>query len=129
LVTLGIREAAPLKRAATSDHSIGQRGIARLAELLVNIVLIGVSLLVQVIEDVLGNLCLFGGRRAAKFVEVAIEPFVYFSVQGMIVITNLLACFALLTGLGLRGRAILICSADIDRVVASEPAVSGIYIS
>ncbi len=80
LISFGVSEATTFKRAATTDHSIGKWRVATLAELLINVVLISVTLRLKVVKDILSDFSLLGCRGSSKIVEVAIEPLVNFGV-------------------------------------------------
>ena len=83
----------------------------------------------QMVENVLSDLSLLFCRGSAKLVEVAVKPFVDFSVLRMVKITDLLTCFTFLAGLGLCSRTILISAANVDGIMTSETSISGIDIS
>ena len=129
LVALGIAVAASLKRAASLDHTVRQWRVACIAILLLKLVFISVSLLKQVVEYVLRNLCLLFRRSSAKIVEITVEPFVNLCVLRMVKVANLLASFAGLAGLGLCGRAVLIRATNVDGIMSSEASKSGIDVS
>ena len=80
------------------------------------------------VENILCDFSLQLSCRTTEFVEVAIEPLIDLSVQCMVVIANLLACLACLTGFRLRSSSILICTTDVDSVMASKAAISRIDI-
>ena len=128
LVTLGIAVAATFKRAATLDHTISQWRVACVAVLLLQLVFVGVSLLHQVVEYVLRNLCLLFCCSSAKIVEITVEPFVNLRVLRMVKVANLLTSFACLAGLGLGGCAIFIRATDVDGIMTSESRKSGIDV-
>ena len=129
LVTLGIAVAATLQRAAALDHTISQWRVARIAVLLLQFVFVGVTLLHQVVEYVLRNLCLLFCCSSAKIVEITVEPFVNLCVFRMVKVANLLTSFACLAGLGLCGRAIFIRATDVDGIMSSESRKSSIDVS
>lgn len=80
LISFGVSKATTIKRAATTDHSIGKWSVASLAELLFNVVLISVTLRLKVVKDILSDFSLLGCRGSSEIVEVAIEPLVNFGV-------------------------------------------------
>ena len=129
LVTFCIREATSFERASTAHHAISERRGARITVLLLNCVLISVTSIFQVIENVLRNLCLLFSRGSSKIVEVTVEPLVNLGVLSVVVVTDLLACHAFLTSLCLSGSSILVSTADVDDVVAGKTAESGVHVS
>jgi len=62
-------------------------------------------------------------------IEITVEPFVNGFVNGMVVITNFLGSLSFSQGLSFSGSTILIGTTDIQSVVTSETAPSGIDIS
>ena len=129
LITLCVRVITAFVRTATTDHAVSQWCDASVAVLLFKVVLISIALSVQVIENVLCNFSLLLGGSAAKMVEIAVKPLIYLSVQSMVMVANLLTGLTFLTSLRFRGSSILICTADVESIVASEAGVSSIYIS
>lgn len=128
LITLGIIEATALVMACTSHHSISKWGLASLTVLLSKLIFKGVTLSTEVIKNILGNLCLLRRSGTAKLVKIAVEPLVDFGVKSVVMITDLLTRLTFLSGLGLSGCTILVGTADVNSVVASKTAVSGIHI-
>jgi len=82
-----------------------------------------------VVEDILRDLGLYWRRGTAKLVEVAVEPLVNFGVELVVFVADLLRGHVLLTRLGLRCSAILVRTADIDGVVASQTAVASVHVA
>jgi len=128
LITLGVSVATTLVVAATTHHAVSQWCGASVAILLFKVVLVSVSFSVQVVENILSNISLQCCSGATKFIEVTIEPLIDLGVELMVVVADLLWGLAFLTGLGFRGSSILICTANVDGVVASEASVSRIDI-
>lgn len=64
------------------------------------------------------------GGGATEKVEVDLEPLVDGGVDGVIFIADLSRCQTLLTSLVFSCRSILICTADIQQIPASQTAVS-----
>ena len=79
------------------------------------------ALLLEALEHSLTDFRLLARRRAPKLVEVYVEPTVDVSMDGMVMVTNLLGGFAFLNGLGFRRRSVLICPAHIHHVVPTRP--------
>ena len=124
MVTLSVGVRASVVRAATFDHTIGQRGVACHTELLVDSILVRASFLVKSHEDILSDLGLFLCGSSTKNVEVAVEPLINLLVDLVVVITDLLRCLTFLACFCLCSSAILVGAANIDRVVSSEAAKS-----
>lgn len=64
-------------------------------------------------------LCLLLGGGSAKIVKVNLEPFVDAGVNSVVLVTDLLGCQALLSGLVLCSSAILICATHKQHIPAS----------
>ena len=80
------------------------------------------------IEDILGNLSLLRCGGTPKFIKVTVEPLINLSVQGMIVITDLLTSLVRLARFGLSCCAVLISTTDVECVVAGKSAISGVDV-
>lgn len=115
--------------AASAHHSVGKGCLASLTVLLLNCVLISVTCLFQVVEDILRDLGLLRSGRASELVEVTVEPLVDLLVEGVVVVTDLLGGLALLAGFGLRGGSVLVGTTNIDDVVSSEAGEASVDIS
>jgi len=126
LISLGIMVMA--HGALTANEAISQEAFTLEAILLVNHLLEGVSVLVKGIEDVLSNLGLLGSGSSSELVEVTVEPLVDISVDGVVVIANLLRGLAFLHRLSLSGGSIFISSANVHGVMASKSRESGIHV-
>lgn len=113
LVTLSVSKATSFVGATAADHSVSERGGARFAVLLVDSVLVSVTLFKKVLEDILGDLSLLRRGSSSELIEITIEPLVDLSMQGMVVVADLLGSLAFLAGLGFGGRTILIGSTDV----------------
>ena len=83
------------------------------------------SLAVQAFENRLGNLRLLLGARAAKVIELNVEPVVDFFVLLVILGANLGACQALLQRFRFRGCAVFVRAAQEERIQALDATVFG----
>lgn len=127
LVTLCIIEVAHW--AFSSDIPVSEESVALGAIELVDNFLERVASLVDIIEDVLSNLSVFGGGGAAECVEVAVEPLVDLLVDFEVLVANLARGLALLLGLSLSRCAILVSAADVNRVMPGESGVARKHIT
>ena len=83
-----------------------------------------VAVLVELQEDVLGDLGLLGRGGAAELVEGDAEPLVDVAVDGMEAVAELPRGDAFLEGLGLGGGAVFVRAADIEGLVARQAGSS-----
>ena len=81
------------------------------------------------IKDVLSDLSLCWCSSSSKVIKVTVKPFVYFPVDGVVVVTDFTWGLLVSAGFCLRGCAILISSAHIDAVVANKTSETSIHIS
>jgi len=88
LITLGVGTTA--KRTLSSNQSISQEPVTGLTELLINNLLIGELVSMNLLEYVLSYGSLLFSSSSAKVIEVAIEPFVDLGVNLEIVVTHFL---------------------------------------
>lgn len=95
------------------ESPISQKLLALDAEELVHGCFRYVALLVQVPKDVLSYLGLLFGCCPTKLVETNVKPVVHISMNGMVLVTNLLRRQALLQGLCFGGGTIFICATDV----------------
>ena len=114
--------------ALTLDKSVSKECLAFRAIVLLDHLLEGLALAVQVVENVLGYLSLLWGRGSTKVVEITVKPLVDCSMDGVILITDLLWCHIVLSCLGLGGCAVLISTANVDCIVACEAGKASIGI-
>lgn len=117
LVTLGIGEVT--HRTLAFDESVGKESSTLETELLVNNLLICLSTLVYIFENILSDHCLLGCCCSTKFVEIKVKPVVDFAMDFVVVVAYFLTCFTLLHCLSFCGGSILISSANVDGVVSS----------
>lgn len=123
LVTLCVTIVA--HRAFTLNEAISQEALALFAVLLIDNFLEGFVFSDNIFEDSLRNFSLLGGGGTAKSVEVAVEPIVDLFMNGVVVIANLLASFALLHSFGLSCSAVLVSTAHVNSVVAGKTCIPG----
>ena len=128
---VSLRVFVPALVALTPNQPVGKEGVTLWAVLLVDDLLRCLSFLAQGVEDIVSDIGVFLGRGGgpSKFVEVAIEPLVNFGVDGVVIIADLLWSLVLLACFGFCGGSILVCTANIDGVVACESSESGIHVS
>lgn len=89
----------------------------------------GLASFVESLEDVLGDVSLLRSSGPAEFIKVAVKPLIDLGVDGVVVVTDLLACLPLLHSLGLGGGTILVRAANVDGVVTHLTAESCINIT
>jgi hypothetical protein len=77
----------------------------------------------------LSDLGLERGSGPSEVVKVTVEPVVDLSVDLVVLVTDLLRGKAFFLGFGLGGGPVLVGSAHVDRVVASQPAEPTVDIS
>lgn len=123
LVTFSVTVVA--HRAFTFDKAICEEALTLNAVLLINNLLESFTLLDKSFEDILRNFSLLGSAGTTEAIEVTVKPIVDLFVDRVVVVTNLLTCFTLLHSFGLRGGTILICAADVDRVMAGKARIPG----
>jgi hypothetical protein len=88
-------------------------------ELLFHNFLIGVTILMQLEKNILSNHSLLLSSGSTKVIKIAIEPIVNLFMDLIVVITNFFWSFLFLDGFSFSGCSILICTANIDTIVAS----------
>ena len=128
---VSLRVFVPALVALTPNQPVGKEGVTLWAVLLVDDLLRCLSFLAQGVEDIVSDIGVFLGRGGgpSKFVEVAIEPLVNFGVDGVVIIADLLWSLVLLACFGFCGGSVLVCTTNIDGVVACESGESGIHVS
>ena len=99
--------------ASTLNEAISQEAIMLLAIELSGGILSQISILVELVENILGNFGLLWGGCSSKIVETNIKPLVDVSVKDMVLVTELLWCAFLFQRLGLGSSTVLICSTDV----------------
>lgn len=79
-------------------------------------------------EYLLGDCCVPWCASSTEVVECNVKPFVYFGMDGMIMIANWLRGFFLLNSFDLGGCTILVGAAYVEHVRTVESFVSSINI-
>jgi len=74
------------------------------------------------------DLSLLGGRSPTKLAEVNVKEFLYLLVFHPVLLAYLLVGQPLFHGFELGGGAVLVCAANVDGVVAHQPALAVIYV-
>ena len=105
-------------RTSTCYISVGKESLAFRTIQLLGFLLADVSVLIDLIEDVLDNLCLERCTCPSKIIEADIEPLVDFTMDGMISVTEFPWSHTLLKGPGLTGCAVFIGAADIEGFIS-----------
>ena len=128
---VSLRVFVPALVTLTPNQPVGKESVTLWAVLLVDDLLRCLSFLAQGVEDIVSDIGVFLGRGGgpSKFVEVAIEPLVNFGVDGVVIIADLLWSLVLLACFGFCGGSVLVCTTNIDGVVACESGESGIHVS
>lgn len=127
LVTLSVTIVA--HRALTADKTISEKALTLLAVLLINNLFESFALLENIFEDSLRNFSLLGGTGTTEAIEIAIKPIINLFVDCVVVVTNLLTRFTFFHSFGLRSGTVLICTTDVDRVVAGKARIPGENVS
>ena len=83
-----------------------------------------ISLVLELQEDVLGDICLLLRCGPSEVVETYVEPIVYAFVQGVIFVAQLLRSTSVLKSFGLSCRAILVGPTNIEGIAISCFAIS-----
>ena len=122
LVTTGVMKAA--QGECAGHEAIGKEHLLlHIVELLDGLFIAEFPVL-KLIEDILSDLDLPLGGGAAELIKVAVEPLIYLFVDRVVVVADLLRRLALLQGLDLGGRPVLVRPAHVQRVVAHQPAIA-----
>lgn len=127
LITTSIVEAT--KGTSALDISISEETIALLAKGLLNSLLEEVAIGVEALKDGVRDGRLVGIGCAPEVIEADLEPVVDAGMQSEILCTNLGASQTLLQGFGLRGRAKLVRTTDINDLISTLATETGIHIS
>lgn len=117
------------QRAFSLDEAIGQEGVVCFAVRLGGFLLLQEAVLVEFCENVLGNVCLLGGRSATEDIEANVEPFVDLCVQLVVFVAQLFRCALLLNSLGLGGSSVFVGTANEEGGKAACLAVSATRLS
>lgn len=84
----------------------------------------GVTISMDLVEDILGNLGLLRGAGTAKVVKGEVEPLVHLCMDSAVLVTQSLARDTLFQSFGFCRSAIFVCTANQQGVVAPSTAVS-----
>lgn len=114
LISSCIRELA--EGTGSDNEPISEPKIAVRAVTLHHFLLCGLLLIVDVQEDLLGDLGVPLGACPSKIIKPDIEPFVHFRVDLEVMITYFLGGLLLLPGFDLSRSAVLISSTDVEHI-------------
>lgn len=114
LISSCIRELA--EGTGSDNEPVSQPKIAVRAVTLHHFLLCGLLLIVDVQEDLLGDLRVPLGACPSKIIKPDIEPFVHFRVDLEVMITYFLGSLLLLPGFDLSRSAVLISSTDVEHI-------------
>lgn len=77
----------------------------------------------QFLEDVLADLSLLWRGSSSEMVKAYVKPLIHLPMDFVVLVTYLLGAALLFQGFGLRRRAVLIGTGDIEGIVSPETAV------
>lgn len=112
------------KWTGTLDKTIRKETLVSFAVKLSDCILHRISILIRLVENILGNIRLVRGSSTSKMIEIHIKPFITHLVNGMILVADGLAAESFLESLGLGGCSVFIGTANEHGVVALQTTVS-----
>lgn len=107
-----------------SNVPVSKEALASSAEKLFHGVLKGESILVQLVENVLGDLGLLLSGGTSKLIKRDAKPLIDFSMDLVVLVTNCTRSCSFLQSFCFCCCSIFICAADIQGVVSSQTAES-----
>jgi hypothetical protein len=107
------------------DIAVRQESAATAAVELFNGPLQDITPLIELLKDFLDDFGLNRGGGTAELIKSNMEPTVDIGVDRIIPVAEFPGAYPLLGGPGFRGGAVLIGTADIEGIVAPEPAKPG----
>ena len=116
-------------RALAPDISVSEEPLALVTVELVNHLVEGVTIGVEVLEDFLSDLGVDGRGCPSEVVKVDVEPLINLLVDNVVLVADLLRGLAFLLGFGLGRGSVLIGTTDVHAVVVGEAAVPCVGVS
>lgn len=114
--------------AFTFHKAISQERVMRRTVGLFSLSLLDETILPQLSKDLLDDFCVLGSRSATKDVEIDLEPSIDIAMNGIVLGAEGGRIYTFSKGLGLGGRAIFVCAANIQRREAACSRVTGKHI-
>jgi len=127
LVTLGTL--SPTMITSTIYKAVGKETVTCGTELLVSNLLYVLLVLPDIIKDVLSNNLMLRSSGPSEKVKITVKPVIDVLVDLVILITDLLAGYALLLRLILSSSTILISPANVEHIVTHLSVITGSDIS
>jgi hypothetical protein len=116
-------------RTDSIQEPISKEFFALRAVLLRSNLFTGLSIFMDVMENVLGNFGVFLSCCASKNIEINIKPFVDSLVNSMVMITNFLGSLSFFGCSCFSSSSILVCATNINDVVTNLSKVACLNIS
>lgn len=129
LISLSLLKSTVLQGTGSYHKSVSQEEITCFTVSLTDDLFVDVLVVIERVINIQSDFSVPVSTSPAKNIKRNVEPLVNIAVDFVVLVTNFPRCHVVFHGLDHSGSSILICSANVDRVVTMKSLESGEDIS